>query len=151
MQSLQKKQAFTYKHLTYILQGTVLNNLRPDHLAGPKALDPNDCNQFFDCTVLCLEVLTVNGNELRLFFGAKALLLYKSHTQLLFVCPHLKSAGGLFISTVVIFKDIVFNSASRYRSIKYSYKKNIFFTDLQISDFCNVAHEIVVQFNIKGL
>ena len=47
----------------------------------------------------------------------KALLLYNT---IMSVRPDLKSAGGLFISTVVIFKEIVFNSASRYRSIKYS-------------------------------
>ncbi len=28
-----------------ISQGTVDNNLGPDHLAGPKALDPNYCRQ----------------------------------------------------------------------------------------------------------
>ena len=48
-------------------QGTVDNNLGPDRL-----VDPNYCRQptlwLHD---LCLEVLTVHGNELRLF-GAKA-------------------------------------------------------------------------------
>ncbi len=47
-------------------------NLWPNHLAGPKALDPNFCRQptllLHD---LCLEVLTVHGTELR-SFGAKA-------------------------------------------------------------------------------
>ncbi len=55
-----------------IPQGTVDNNLGPDHFPGPKALDPNNCRQptlwLHD---LCLEVLTVHGIELRLF-GAKA-------------------------------------------------------------------------------
>ena len=32
----------------------------------------------------------------------------------------LKSAGGLFMSTVVIFKEMVLSSASKYRSMKYS-------------------------------
>ncbi len=41
-----------------IPKGTVDNNLGPDRLAGPKALDPNYCRQ---------EVLTVHGIELRLF------------------------------------------------------------------------------------
>jgi hypothetical protein len=36
---------------------------------------------------------------------------------------YLKSAGGLFMSTVVIFREIVFSSASRYRSMKYSWSK----------------------------
>ncbi len=31
--------------LVYIHQGTVDNNLGPDRLAGPKALDPNYCRQ----------------------------------------------------------------------------------------------------------
>ncbi len=55
-----------------IPQGTVDNNLGPDRLEGPKALDPNYCRRptllLHD---LCLEVLTVHGTELRLF-GAKA-------------------------------------------------------------------------------
>ena len=46
-----------------IPQGTVDNNLGPDRLVGPKALDPNYCRQ----PTLCLEVLTVHGTELRLF------------------------------------------------------------------------------------
>ena len=33
-----------------------------------------------------------------------------------------KSAGGLFMSTVVIFKEIVLSSANRYKSIKYSWQ-----------------------------
>ena len=54
---------------TYTPQGTVDNNLGSDRLAGPKALYPipNYCRQptlwLYD---LCLEVLTVHGNELRL-------------------------------------------------------------------------------------
>ena len=35
----------------------------------------------------------------------------------------LKSAGGLFMSTVVIFSEMVFSSANRYRSMKYSWQK----------------------------
>ena len=54
-----------------IPQGTVDNNIGPDRLEGPKALDPNYCRQptlwLHD---LCLEVLTVHVTELRLF-GAK--------------------------------------------------------------------------------
>ena len=53
-----------------IPQGTVDNNLGPDHLTGPKVLD--FCRQptlwLYD---LCLEVLTVHGTEL-CQFGAKA-------------------------------------------------------------------------------
>ncbi len=53
-----------------IPQGTVDNNLGPDRLAGPKALDPNYCRQqtlwLHD---LYLEVLTVHGNELHVFGG----------------------------------------------------------------------------------
>ena len=52
-------------------QGTVDNNLGPDRLAGPKALDPSYGRQptiwLYD---LCLEFLTVHGIELCLF-GAK--------------------------------------------------------------------------------
>ncbi len=55
-----------------IPQGRVDNNLRPDRLAGPKALDPNNIRQstlwLHD---LCLEVVAVHDIELRLF-GAKA-------------------------------------------------------------------------------
>ena len=51
-----------------IPQGTVDDNLGPDRLAGPKALDPNSCRQpthwLHD---LCLEVLIVHINELHLF------------------------------------------------------------------------------------
>ncbi len=43
--------------------GTVHNNLEPNHLACPKALDPNYCRQE------TLEFITVYGNELRLFWG----------------------------------------------------------------------------------
>ncbi len=39
--------------------------------------------------------------------------------------PYLKSAGGLSMSTVVILSAMVFSSASRYRSMKYSYKQLI--------------------------
>ncbi len=57
-----------------IPQGTVDNNLGPDRLAGPKALDPNYCRQpTLSLHDLCLEVLSVHGNKLRLF-GAKAFL-----------------------------------------------------------------------------
>ena len=35
----------------------------------------------------------------------------------------LKSGGGLFISTVVIFNEIVLSSASKYKSMKYSWQK----------------------------
>ena len=59
----------SYTFVRVIPQGTVDNNL------GPKALDPNYSRQptlwLHD---LCLEVLTVNVNELRLF-GAKAFTL----------------------------------------------------------------------------
>ncbi len=55
-----------------IPQGTVDNNLGPDRLTGPKALDPNYCRQptlwLHD---LCLQFLILHGNELRLF-GTKA-------------------------------------------------------------------------------
>ncbi len=51
-----------------IPQGKIDNNLGPDRLSGPKALDPNYFRQpthlLHD---LCLEVLTVHGLELRLF------------------------------------------------------------------------------------
>ena len=51
-----------------IPQGTVDNNLGPDRLAGPKALDPNHCRQStLWLHVLCLDVLTVHGIELHLF------------------------------------------------------------------------------------
>ena len=63
---------YPLSHNTILPHGTVDNNLRPDRLVGPKALDPNYCRQptlwLHD---LCLEFLTVHGNELRLF-GAKA-------------------------------------------------------------------------------
>ncbi len=51
-------------------QGTADNNLRPDRLAGQKAVDPNHCRQ----PTLFLEALTVHGTELRLF-GAKVVPL----------------------------------------------------------------------------
>ena len=61
-----------------IPQGTVDNNLGPDRLAGPKALDPNYCRQPTLCLHdLCLGVLTVHGIELRLFLGQGIL---PSHT-----------------------------------------------------------------------
>ena len=63
---------FPRKFIRVIPQGTVDNNLGPDCLAGPKALDPNYCRQptlwLHD---LCLADLNVHGNELCLF-GAKA-------------------------------------------------------------------------------
>lgn len=34
-----------------------------------------------------------------------------------------KSGGGFCMSTVVTFKDIVFNSANKYKSMKYSWQK----------------------------
>ncbi len=59
-----------------IPQGTVDNNLWPDRLAGSKALYPNYCRQptlwLHD---LCLEVLTVHGIELRLFWAKSFPLL----------------------------------------------------------------------------
>lgn len=36
---------------------------------------------------------------------------------------NLKSGGGLSMSTVVIFSEMVFSSASKYRSMKYSWQK----------------------------
>ncbi len=57
-------------HIRVIPQGTVDNNLGPDRLAGTKALDPNYCRHptlwLHD---LCLEVITVHGIELRLFWA----------------------------------------------------------------------------------
>ncbi len=53
--------------LLVIPQGTVDNNLRPDYLAGPKALDPTYSRQpTLRLHDLCLEVLTVHGIELHL-------------------------------------------------------------------------------------
>ena len=50
--------------------GDVGNNQGPDLLVGPKSLDPNYCRQqilwLYD---LCLEVLTLHGIELRLFWA----------------------------------------------------------------------------------
>ena len=37
-------------------------------------------------------------------------------------CTYLKSGGGFCMSTVVTFKEIVFNSARRYKSMKYSWQ-----------------------------
>ncbi len=48
--------------LRLISQGTVDNNLGPDNLAGPKALDPNHCSQLTLC-LHDLEVLTVHSTE----------------------------------------------------------------------------------------
>ncbi len=57
-------------YLSYLIiirlipQGTVDNNLGPDRLAGPKALDPNYCRQpTLTLNNLCLEVLSVHGTE----------------------------------------------------------------------------------------
>ena len=64
------KQSYFFGGGWVIPQGTVDNNLGPDCLAGPKALDPNNCRQptlwLHD---LCLEVLTVHCIELRLFWA----------------------------------------------------------------------------------
>ena len=61
--------------LRVIPKRTVDNNLEPDRLEGPKAVDHN---YFRRPTLwfhnLCLEVLNVHGNELRLF-GAKVIPL----------------------------------------------------------------------------
>ena len=69
-------------------QGTVDNNLGPDHLEGPKALDPNFCRQptlwLHD---LCLEVLTVHGTELSLF-GTKALPWSCDSKKNFFLAPY---------------------------------------------------------------
>ena len=53
-------------------QRSVVNYIGPHRLTGPMALDQNDFRQ--PLHDLCLEVLTVHGNELRLF-RAKAFLL----------------------------------------------------------------------------
>ena len=54
--------------LLLIPQRTVDNNLGPDRLAGPKAIDSNYCRQpALLLHNLCLEDLTVHGTELRLF------------------------------------------------------------------------------------
>ena len=75
-----RKNAFFVMRL--IPQGTVDNNLGPDRLAGPKALEPNYCRQLtLWLHDLCLEVLTVQGTDFRLF-GAKAfplLILFMMH------------------------------------------------------------------------
>ena len=53
--------------LRLIPQGTVDNNLGPDRLAGPKALYANYCRQpALGLHDICLEVLIVHENELRL-------------------------------------------------------------------------------------
>ncbi len=53
-------------------RGTIDNNLGQDLFAGPKALDHYYCKQpTLWLHVLCLEVLTVHGTELRMY-GAKA-------------------------------------------------------------------------------
>ena len=53
-----------------IPQGTIDNTLGPDRLEGAKALDPDDCRQpTLWLNDLCLEVLTVHGIELRLFWA----------------------------------------------------------------------------------
>ncbi len=62
-------------NLRIIPQGTLDNNLEPDSLAGPKALDPNHCRQpTLRLNDLRLEVLTVHDTELSRFW-AKALPL----------------------------------------------------------------------------
>ncbi len=65
-----------------IPQGTVVNNLGPNRLADPKALDPHHYRQpTLWLPDLCLGVLTMHGTELRLF-GAKTfplLILLMSH------------------------------------------------------------------------
>ncbi len=50
-------QYLALSYLRVIPQGTVNNNLGPDRLAGPKALDPN----YRRLPTLFLEVLTVHG------------------------------------------------------------------------------------------
>ncbi len=48
-----KNEGHLYDTIRFIHQGTVVNNLGPDRLTGPKALDPNHAvpeNQSFDCT-----------------------------------------------------------------------------------------------------
>ncbi len=61
-----------HRHIRFMPQGTGYDNLWPDRLVGPKALNPNYCWQptlwLHD---ICLEVLTVHGDELHLF-GANA-------------------------------------------------------------------------------
>ncbi len=59
-------------NIRVIPQKMVDNNIGPDRLRGPKALDPKYCRQStLYLHSICLEVLTVIGTELRLF-GAKA-------------------------------------------------------------------------------
>jgi len=56
---------------------------------------------------------------------------------------HRKSGGGFSMSTVVIFKEIVFSSANKYRSMKYSYNEKLtlikyhfgFFGVTSVADF----------------
>ncbi len=49
--------------IRFIPQGTVDNNLGPDRLSGPKALDPDHCKKH-SLHDLSIEVLTVHGTEL---------------------------------------------------------------------------------------
>ncbi len=78
-------------YIRVIPQGTVDNNLVLERLAGPKALDPNYCKQptlwLYD---LCLEVLYVHGNELRLY-GAKAFSL------ILLLIPRLLHSSSIYV------------------------------------------------------
>ena len=62
LSKLNRQAQYLYLFVRITPQGTVDNNLGPDRLAGPKALDPNYCRQprLHD---LCLEVLTVHGIE----------------------------------------------------------------------------------------
>ena len=55
------------------------------------------------------------------FFGYK----YKVNESNGWDLLHLKSGGGLSMSTVVIFRATVFSSASRYRSMKYSWVQGV--------------------------
>ncbi len=48
-------------------QGTVVNNLEPDHLAGPKALISQPLQTTNPMIASILEILVVHGNELHLF------------------------------------------------------------------------------------
>ncbi len=58
------------KEVKLVPQGTVNNNLRPNRFAGPKALDPYYYRQpTLLLHYLNLEVLTVHGIELRLFWA----------------------------------------------------------------------------------
>ena len=55
MQGHRGRTVADNKAIRVIPQGTVDNNLGPDRLAGPKALDPNYSRQLFDCTTFVLE------------------------------------------------------------------------------------------------